>query len=135
MPGGAIQTASVAPAKIRGPLAGDCADTSDGIAARRSVVAAISSLIEVGVIRATCAYRPARASVTGLPRGHTASRYCPVLSLIGILIVVAGFAARFNPLLVVLPDEYAVIKAQIPTALLLLTVSTLIMYTFVFRRS
>ena len=33
-----------------------------------------------------------------------------------------------------LPDEYAVIKAQIPTALLLLTVNTLIMYTFVFRR-
>jgi uncharacterized membrane protein len=32
-----------------------------------------------------------------------------------------------------LPDEYAVIKAQLPTALLLLVVNTLIMYTFVYR--
>ena len=33
-----------------------------------------------------------------------------------------------------LPDEYAVIKAQIPTAVLLLTVNTLIMYAFVYPR-
>jgi uncharacterized membrane protein len=46
-------------------------------------------------------------------------------------------AANYNIVpaaLLELPDEYAVIKAQIPTALLLLAVNTAIMYAFVYRR-
>lgn len=45
-------------------------------------------------------------------------------------------AANFNIVpvaLLELPDEYAVIKAQIPTALLMLVANTAIMYLFVFR--
>jgi uncharacterized membrane protein len=45
-------------------------------------------------------------------------------------------AANYNIVpaaLLELPDEYAVIKAQIPTAVLLLTVNTGIMYVFAFR--
>ena len=45
-------------------------------------------------------------------------------------------AANFNIVpaaLLELPDEYAVIKAQIPTALLLLVANTAIMYLFVYR--
>ena len=62
-----------------------------------------------------------------------------VMAAVGMLSGFCGtpMAANYNIVpaaLLELPDEYAVIKAQIPTALLLLTVNTLIMYTFVFRR-
>ena len=46
-------------------------------------------------------------------------------------------AANFNIVPVALleiPDQYAVIKAQIPTALLLLVANTAIMYLFVYPR-
>ena len=46
-------------------------------------------------------------------------------------------AANFNIVpaaLLELDDEYAVIKAQIPTGVILLAVNTLIMYTFVYPR-
>ena len=46
-------------------------------------------------------------------------------------------AANFNIVpakLLELPDEYAVIKAQLPTALLMLAANAAIMYVFVFRR-
>jgi uncharacterized membrane protein len=46
-------------------------------------------------------------------------------------------AANYNIVpaaLLELPDERAVIRVQIPTALLLLIVNTLIMYSFVYRR-
>jgi uncharacterized membrane protein len=46
-------------------------------------------------------------------------------------------AANFNIVpakLLELPDEYAVIKAQLPTALLMLAANATIMYLFVFRR-
>jgi uncharacterized membrane protein len=65
-----------------------------------------------------------------------------VMAAVGML---AGFcgtlmtpmAANYNIVpaaLLELPDEYAVIKAQLPTALLLLAVNTAIMYAFVYRR-
>jgi uncharacterized membrane protein len=64
-----------------------------------------------------------------------------VMAAIGMLSGFCGtlmtpMAANFNIVptaLLELPDEYAVIKAQLPTALLLLAVNTLIMYTFVYR--
>jgi uncharacterized membrane protein len=64
-----------------------------------------------------------------------------VMAAVGMLSGFCGtlmtpMAANYNIVptaLLELPDEYAVIKAQIPTALLLLTVNTLIMYTFVYR--
>jgi uncharacterized membrane protein len=46
-------------------------------------------------------------------------------------------AANFNIVpakLLELPDEYAVIKAQLPTAFLLLAANAGIMYVFAFRR-
>jgi uncharacterized membrane protein len=45
-------------------------------------------------------------------------------------------AANFNIVpaaLLELPDEYAVIKVQIPTAILMLVANTVIMYLFVYR--
>jgi uncharacterized membrane protein len=45
-------------------------------------------------------------------------------------------AANFNIVpvrLLELPDQYAVIKAQIPTAIVLLILNTLLMYALVFR--
>ena len=64
-----------------------------------------------------------------------------VMAAVGMLSGFCGtlmtpMAANYNIVptaLLELPDEYAVIKAQLPTALLLLTVNTLIMYTFVYR--
>ena len=64
-----------------------------------------------------------------------------VMAAVGMLSGFCGtlmtpMAANFNIVpvaLLELPDEYAVIKAQIPTALLLLLVNTLIMYLFVYR--
>jgi uncharacterized membrane protein len=65
-----------------------------------------------------------------------------VMAAVGMLSGFCGtlmtpMAANYNIVpaaLLELPDEYAVIKAQIPTALLLLVTNTLIMYLFVYRR-
>ena len=65
-----------------------------------------------------------------------------VMAAVGMLSGFCGtlmtpMAANYNIVpaaLLELPDEYAVIKAQIPTALLLLVVNTAIMYAFVYRR-
>jgi len=64
-----------------------------------------------------------------------------VMSAVGMLSGFCGtlmtpMAANYNIVpaaLLELPDEYAVIRAQIPTALVLLTVNTVIMYLFVYR--
>ena len=63
-----------------------------------------------------------------------------VMAAVGMLSGFCGtlmtpMAANYNIVpaaLLELPDEYAVIKAQIPTAVLLLTVNTFIMYVFVY---
>ena len=65
-----------------------------------------------------------------------------IMAAVGMLSGFCGtlmtpMAANYNIVpaaLLELPDEYAVIKAQIPTALLLLAVNTAIMYAFVYRR-
>jgi uncharacterized membrane protein len=65
-----------------------------------------------------------------------------VMAAVGMLSGFCGtlmtpMAANYNIVpaaLLELPDEYAVIKAQIPTALLLLAVNTAVMYAFVYRR-
>lgn len=65
-----------------------------------------------------------------------------VMAAVGMLSGFCGtlmtpMAANYNIVpaaLLELPDEYAVIKAQIPTALILLVVNTGIMYAFVYRR-
>jgi uncharacterized membrane protein len=64
-----------------------------------------------------------------------------VMAAVGMLSGFCGtlmtpMAANYNIVpaaLLELPDEYAVIKAQVPTALLLLAVNTVIMYAFAFR--
>ena len=64
-----------------------------------------------------------------------------VMAAVGMLSGFCGtlmtpMAANYNIVpaaLLELPDEYAVIKAQIPTALLLLAANTAIMYAFVYR--
>jgi len=64
-----------------------------------------------------------------------------VIASIGMLSGFCGtlmtpLAANFNlvpPALLEIPDRYAVIKAQIPTALLMLTVNTVLMYVLAFR--
>jgi len=64
-----------------------------------------------------------------------------VMSAVGMLSGFCGtlmtpMAANYNIVpaaLLELPDEYAVIRAQIPTGLLLLVVNTMIMYLFVYR--
>jgi uncharacterized membrane protein len=64
-----------------------------------------------------------------------------IMAAVGMLSGFCGtlmtpMAANYNIVpaaLLELPDEYAVIRAQIPTALVLLAVNTLIMYVFAFR--
>ncbi len=64
-----------------------------------------------------------------------------IMAAVGMLSGFCGtlttpMAANFNIVpvaLLELPDQHAVIKVQIPTALLLLAANTVIMYTFVFR--
>ena len=64
-----------------------------------------------------------------------------VMAAVGMLSGFCGtlmtpMAANYNIVpaaLLELPDEYAVIKAQIPTALLLLAANTVIMYLYVYR--
>jgi uncharacterized membrane protein len=65
-----------------------------------------------------------------------------VMAAVGMLSGFCGtlmtpMAANFNIVpaaLLELPDEYGVIKAQMPTGLLLLVANTIIMYIFVYRR-
>jgi len=64
-----------------------------------------------------------------------------VMSAVGMLSGFCGtlmtpMAANYNIVpaaLLELPDEYAVIRVQIPTGLLLLAANTVIMYLFVYR--
>jgi uncharacterized membrane protein len=64
-----------------------------------------------------------------------------IMAAVGMLSGFCGtlmtpMAANYNIVpaaLLELPDEYAVIKAQVPTGLLLLAVNTVIMYVFAFR--
>jgi uncharacterized membrane protein len=64
-----------------------------------------------------------------------------VMAAIGMLSGFCGtlmtpMAANYNIVptaLLELPDEYAVIKKQIPTALILLFANTVVMYLFVYR--
>jgi uncharacterized membrane protein len=64
-----------------------------------------------------------------------------IMAAVGMLSGFCGtlmtpMAANYNIVpaaLLELPDEYAVIKAQLPTALLLLAANTVIMYAFVYR--
>jgi uncharacterized membrane protein len=85
---------------------------------------------------------PVMTAGIGLPLIMT--RFGGNVTIMAALGMLSGFcgtlmtpmAANYNIVptaLLELPDEYAVIKAQIPTALLLLMVNTLIMYTFVYR--
>ncbi len=65
-----------------------------------------------------------------------------VIASIGMLSGFCGtlmtpLAANFNlvpPALLEIPDRYAVIKAQVPTALLMLIVNTVLMYVLAFRQ-
>jgi uncharacterized membrane protein len=65
-----------------------------------------------------------------------------VVSSIGMLSGFCGtlmtpLAANFNlvpPALLEIPDRYSVIKAQVPTALLMLIVNTVLMYVLAFPR-
>jgi uncharacterized membrane protein len=64
-----------------------------------------------------------------------------VMSAVGMLSGFCGtlmtpMAANYNIVpaaLLELPDEYAVIRVQVPTGLLLLAANTVIMYLFVYR--
>jgi uncharacterized membrane protein len=85
---------------------------------------------------------PVLAGGVGIPIlvGHFGGNPAVVASL-GMLSGFSGtlmtpLAANFNlvpPALLELPDRYAVIKAQIPTALLMLIVNTVLMYVLAFR--
>jgi uncharacterized membrane protein len=86
---------------------------------------------------------PVMTAGIGLPL--VMSRYGGDVTIMAAVGMLSGFcgtlmtpmAANYNIVpaaLLELPDEYAVIKAQIPTALLLLAANTLIMYAFVYRR-
>ncbi|MBA3670837.1 MAG: DUF979 domain-containing protein [Gemmatimonadaceae bacterium] len=86
---------------------------------------------------------PVMTAGIGLPL--IAGRFGGDVTIMAALGMLAGFcgtlmtpmAANYNIVptaLLELPDEYAVIKAQIPTAIALLVVNTLLMYGFVFRR-
>ncbi len=85
---------------------------------------------------------PVMTAGIGLPLIYT--RFGGNIAVMGAVGMLAGFcgtlmtpmAANFNIVpvaLLELPDEYAVIKAQLPTAILLLIANTLIMYFFVYR--
>ena len=85
---------------------------------------------------------PVMTAGIGLPL--IASRFGGDVTIMAAVGMLSGFcgtlmtpmAANYNIVpaaLLELPDEYAVIKAQIPTALLLLAANTVIMYGFVYR--
>ena len=77
-----------------------------------------------------------RANTTGLHR----TVEVPVWLLataggaVGAMLVLLWSLKRHSPLLE-LPDQHGVIRAQLPTAFLLLLANTLLMYAFVFRFS
>ena len=84
---------------------------------------------------------PVMTAGIGLPL--VMSRFGGDVTIMAAVGMLSGFcgtlmtpmAANYNIVpaaLLELPDEYAVIKAQIPTALLLLVANTLIMYAFVY---
>jgi uncharacterized membrane protein len=86
---------------------------------------------------------PVMTAGIGLPL--VMSRFGGDVTIMAAVGMLSGFcgtlmtpmAANYNIVpaaLLELPDEYAVIKAQIPTALLLLAANTFIMYAFVYRR-
>ena len=86
---------------------------------------------------------PVMTAGIGLPLiVHQFGGNVTVMAAVGMLSGFCGtlmtpMAANFNIVpaaLLELPDEYAVIKAQIPTALLMLAANTAIMYLFVFRK-
>jgi uncharacterized membrane protein len=86
---------------------------------------------------------PVMTAGIGLPLvAHKFGGDVVVMSAVGMLSGFCGtlttpMAANFNIVPVALleiPDQYAVIKAQLPTALLLLAANTAIMYLFVYRR-
>jgi uncharacterized membrane protein len=86
---------------------------------------------------------PVMTAGIGLPLvAHKFGGDIAVMAAVGMLSGFCGtlatpMAANFNIVPVALleiPDEYAVIKAQLPTALLLLAANTAIMYLFVYPR-
>ena len=86
---------------------------------------------------------PVMASAVGIPLIVRRFGGDPaVMAAIGMLCGFCGtlmtpMAANFNVVpaaLLELPDKNAVIRAQLPTALLLLVANTLLMYLLVFRR-
>ncbi len=85
---------------------------------------------------------PVMTAGIGLPLIMT--RYGGDVTIMAAVGMLSGFcgtlmtplAANFNIVpvaLLELPDEYAVIRAQLPTAIILLAANTLIMYAFVYR--
>jgi uncharacterized membrane protein len=85
---------------------------------------------------------PVMTAAIGLPLiVHRFGGDVVVMAAVGMLsgfcgTLVTPMAANFNIVpaaLLELPDQNAVIKVQIPTALMLLTANTAIMYLFVFR--
>jgi hypothetical protein len=84
----------------------------------------------------------------GDDRGNRSAADCSLFggdpAIMGAIGMLSGFcgtlttpmAANFNIVpaaLLELPDRYAVIKAQLPTAILLLAANTILMYVLVFR--
>jgi uncharacterized membrane protein len=86
---------------------------------------------------------PVMTAAIGLPLiVHRFDGHVVIMAAVGMLSGFCGtlttpMAANFNIVpaaLLELPDQHAVIKVQLPTALLLLAANTLIMYLFVFRK-
>jgi uncharacterized membrane protein len=85
---------------------------------------------------------PVMTAGIGLPLIYT--RFGGSITVMAAIGMLSGFcgtlmtpmAANFNIVpvaLLELPDEYAVIKAQIPTGIMMLIANTVIMYLFVYR--
>jgi len=96
-----------------------------------------------GIMGNAFAAFPVMTAGIGLPLVvHRFGGNVAVMAAVGMLSGFCGtlttpMAANFNIVPVALleiPDEYAVIKAQLPTAVLLLAANTAIMYLFVYRR-
>jgi uncharacterized membrane protein len=86
---------------------------------------------------------PVMTAAIGLPLiVHRFDGHVVIMAAVGMLSGFCGtlmtpMAANFNIVpaaLLELPDQHAVIKVQLPTALLLLAANTAIMYLFVFRK-
>jgi uncharacterized membrane protein len=86
---------------------------------------------------------PVMTAGIGLPLvAHQFGGNIPVMAAVGMLSGFCGtlttpMAANFNIVpvaLLELPDQYAVIKAQLPTAIFLLAANIVIMYVFVYHR-